>query len=316
MNLQDFITSHDAEDAAVVEKNNQLLSENAAQAQAVAQLQTDVNAARSAQAAAEKALAEYKATHPEVTNDPEPPPVEEVPGWKADLVDNFDSINTATWGVKNNTYADNENSYLLAKNVSANGTLRIQGKLESVGGRAYTSGYITSQGKYTLPNYFRAEVRARCPFEQGMWAAPLWFRPADGQGGELDLVETYGKYKGKFNQTLHTEYGANHQQLSRSYAFASDPLGWHTYTIEKVKGKTTMYMDGKVYLVVTSASPSDKFNAVGWYDRLYEQTARRWDLRVNLQIGGSWGGLPDSTTDWSPDKTSMEIDYIKTWVPA
>jgi hypothetical protein len=34
-----------------------------------------------------------------------------------------------------------------------------------------------------------------------------------------------------------------------------------------------------------------------------------------MQIGGTWGGLPDSTTNWSPDDSAMQLDYIKTWVP-
>jgi hypothetical protein len=68
-----------------------------------------------------------------------------------------------------------------------------------------------------------------------------------------------------------------------------------------------MWTDGILTFSVTSASPT-------WYDSLYEVAGRTWNLRVNQQIGGTWGGLPDSTTDWA--NTTMTVDYIKTWVPA
>ena len=79
---------------------------------------------------------------------------------------------------------------------------------------------------------FRAEIRAKVPMEQGMWAAPLWFRPADGSGGEIDLVETLGSEadgpgRPRVHQTIHTDYGAGHDVSGHSYPFArlDDPAG-------------------------------------------------------------------------------------------
>ncbi len=236
-----------------------------------------------------------------------------ISGWTPNLSENFTSFSSSRWNAKNNTYSSNEDSYLLARNATVGGgVLRIQGKRESVGGRSYTSGYVDTNGKYSLPNYFRAEVRAKVPFEQGMWAAPLWFRPTDGGAGEIDMVETLGNERTRptFHQTIHTEYGATHKQASVTDPFSSvtSSTGWHTYTMEKVPGRITMWVDGVKTANFTASSPN-------WYKKYYE-VGKRWNLRVNLQIGGSWGGLPNSTTDWSPDKTAMQVDYIRTWVPS
>jgi hypothetical protein len=234
------------------------------------------------------------------------------PGWKLDMVEDFNGISSTRWNVRNNTYSSNESSYLLAANTSTkDGVLRIQGKKQSVGGRDYTSGYIDTNSKYALPNYFRLKVRARVPMEQGMWAAPVWFRPADFSAGEIDLLETYGKDNANplIIQTLHTDYTASHQQSAKATSYGivgGDPTAWHRYVIEKTPGKIVMWVDGIKTATWTSGNP-------GWFDQYYE-AGKRWNLRVNLQIGGSWGGLPDSTTDWSGDKTTMQIGHIYTWV--
>ncbi|MGL4339282.1 MAG: glycoside hydrolase family 16 protein [Rhodoglobus sp.] len=216
--------------------------------------------------------------------------------------------------MRNNTSNSNENSYLTSNNVSVrDGSLRIQGKKESKGGREYTSGYVDSNGKYSLPNYFRAEIRAKVPMEQGMWAAPLWFRPADFSGGEIDLIETYGKEraKPKMHFTIHTDYGSAHQKSPKPAYFTAvgDATGtqWHTYTIEKKPGSITIWVDGVQTAQWKQGDPQ-------WFDQYYE-SGKRWNLRVNLQIGGKWGGLPDSSTNWSGDNTTMIVDSIKTWVP-
>ncbi len=255
-----------------------------------------------------------------VTPQPPAPPAPSVATpaptrWTLDMSEDFDTLAPTRWNIKDNTSSSNEDSYLLAGNTSvSDGVLRIQGKLESVGGRNYTSGYVDTIGKYSVPSYFRAEVRAKVPFEQGLWAAPLWFRPTDFGGGEMDLVETYGRDRANpiFHQTIHTDYGPGHRKVSITNPFSAvgsaAATEWHTYTMEKVPGRLTMWVDGVKTAEFAPGKPA-------WYNQYYE-TNRRWNLRVNLQIGGRWGGLPDSTTNWSADTSAMLVDYIKTWIPS
>lgn len=248
--------------------------------------------------------------NPSATPTATPTPVADA--WKPDLVENFDSL-SSRWNVKNDTYASNESSYLLARNVTdTNGVLRIQGKPESAGGRSYTSGRVDTNNKYALPNYFRAEVRAKVPMEQGMWAAPLWFRPTGGASGEIDLLESYGTERNnpKVHQTIHTAYGADHKIVTTSTPYSkfttTSPTQWHTYTIEKTPGHIRMWVDGYLTSDLSAASAS-------WFNQYYE-SGLHWNLRVCLQIGGTYG-LPNSSTNWTGDNTAMQLDYIKTWVP-
>lgn len=234
-----------------------------------------------------------------------------VSGWKLDLNDDFTSLNTARWTVKNNAANSNEESYLLSRNVSIDaGTLRIQGKKESAGGRKYTSGYVDSRKKYTLPNYFRVEIRAKVPLEEGMWAAPMWFRPADGSAGEIDLLETYGYDMDKFGQyrahhTIHNAYGSGHQTNQKQAVIPGDPLAWHTYTIEKSQGKIVMFVDGVQKGQWLQGDPS-------WFNSIMEG-GKKWAMIMNLQIGGHRGS-PSSATNWTASKTALQIDYVRTWV--
>ncbi|NPC97953.1 family 16 glycosylhydrolase [Nocardioides sp. zg-DK7169] len=236
----------------------------------------------------------------------------EVEGWRLDLEEEFNTLDPARWNVRDRTYNSNEQSYLLAANTRVrDGALEIAGRLESAGGRRYTSGYVDSNRKYSLPDHFRAEVRARVPMERGLWAAPLWFRPSNGSSGEIDLIETFGRERDRplVHQTIHTGYGAGHRQsaLTFPYSRLGDPTGtgWHTYLVEKTPNRIVMKVDGVITASWRSGDP-------GWFDRYYE-AGKRWNLRINMQVGGSWGGLPDASTDWS--RSTMAVDYIRTWVP-
>jgi beta-glucanase (GH16 family) len=232
-----------------------------------------------------------------------------ISGWKLDLNDGFDSLSTSRWTVKNNATSSNEESYLLARNVTTSGgILKIQSKKESMGGRKYTSGYVHGRGKYSLPNYFRVEMRAQVPLERGMWAAPMWFRPADGGAGEIDLVETYGHDMEKFGEyrvhhTVHNAYGSGHQTNQKQQVFPGDPRGWHTYVIEKTPGKIEMFVDGQRKGLWQQGDPS-------WFNSIFE-SGKRWSMIMNLQIGGHRGS-PDSSTAWG-EKTALKIDYVRTW---
>lgn len=247
-----------------------------------------------------------------VAEEAEDPTPKERPNWKVDMVEDFAKIDRDRWNIRDNTSNSNEHSYLLAENSFAKGgKLHIKAKNESAGGRRWTSGYIDTNGNYSLPNQFRIKIRAKVPMEQGMWAAPLWLRPADYSGGEIDLVETYGRERHRplVHQTIHTDYGSGHQQDVEEIPYSNfddpDGTGWHTYVVVKTKNSIRMKVDGVQTAKWSSGDPS-------WFDRYYK-AGKRWSLRVNLQVGGDWGGQPDQSTDWR--KTTMMVDYIHTWVP-
>lgn len=232
--------------------------------------------------------------------------------WKLAMRDDFDSLDSSRWMVYDNESWDRDDARVLARNVSVGGgLLRVRAKHESVAGRRYTTGDLTTAGRFTLPNYFKVDVRAKIPLQHGMWAAPLWFRPADDSPGEIDLVETYGGERAdpRVHQTIHSQYGSRHQQTSYSAKFSQlrgEALGWHTYTVAKTPGHLRMWVDG-VRTADFDASTTS------WYNRYYE-AGKRWDMRICLQVGG-WDVRPDGTTNWSADTSSMKVARIRAWVP-
>lgn len=257
------------------------------------------------------AVDQLRSSHPglETENAPATPP----DAWVLDLDEDFTALDLGRWQPKNETYSSNEDSYLLARNVSvADGVLRIAARSEAVGGRSWTSGYLEGTG-YSLPDRFRIEVRARVPLQQGLWAAPLWLRQVDHSGGEIDLVETYGKDRDRplVRQTIHTDYGPDHQQRGITTVLSSvsdaSPTDWHIYTLEKTPGRLQMWIDGAPTASFGTGAPE-------WYDEYYE-AEKQWELRINLQVGGRFRGLPDASTNWSPAASTMEVDYVRTWVP-
>ncbi|WP_148575274.1 glycoside hydrolase family 16 protein [Nocardioides caldifontis] len=232
-------------------------------------------------------------------------------GWKVSFVEEFDRLDPRRWNRRHNTKHANEDSFLLQGNVRVHrGALRVQARKQRAGGRAYTSGYVDSIGKVSLPNYFVVKVRAKVPMEQGLWAAPLWLRPTDFSGGEIDLVETYGfERRPLIHQTIHTDYGPGHRKSARPTPFerVGDRTGrkWHVYTVVKTPGRIVMKVDGKRTATWRTGSPS-------WFARYYE-AGKRWSMRINLQVGGDYGGLPDRTTDWRRHRSTMSVDWVKVW---
>ena len=230
--------------------------------------------------------------------------------WRSVMYDGFSSFEDSRWTRYDQQSWARDDARVLARNVrTSHGRLRVEAKHEWSAGRAYTSGDLTSAGKFVLPNYFKVTIRAKVPMEHGMWAAPLWFRPSDGSAGEIDLVETYGREKSQptVHQTIHTEYGKGHRQNAVTYPFSKldgSATDWHTYTVEKTKGQIRMWVDGRLTSTFNRSTAS-------WFDPYYE-AGKQWSLRICLQVGGS-DVRPDDSTDWS--RTTMKIDKIQAWVP-
>ena len=225
-------------------------------------------------------------------------------GWKVDMSEDFNSISTSRWNIKNNTSASNEDSYLLARNITTkDGMLRVQGKKE-VRRRAATTPPATSTpaGKYSLPNYFRAEVRAKVPFEQGMWAAPLWFRPAGGGNGEIDMVETLRQRAGQ------ADLPPDHPHRVRHYPQAG--LGHQALHLSRLGIR-----HGLAHLHDGEDPREDRDVGRRRQDRrvqpqqphlvqhLLRDRAALEHARSTSRSAASWGG-PPTPHDWCGDKTA------------
>lgn len=232
--------------------------------------------------------------------------------WHRGFADGFASLDRNRWNLRDGLERDNDDDFVSARNVTTRGGhLVIQARREVVGGRDYTSGFVDTDGLYSLPSTFQVRVRAKVPMRYGLWAAPLWLRPADRGAGEIDLVETtYRPGEGpRLHQSIHTAYGPGQRVFARRFPFSAigDPTGtrWHTYVLRKTPGLMVMWVDGRVTAAFCAGSP-------GWYDKYYD-AGKRWNLRMNLQVGG-WGGRPQARESWAGDRASLLIDSVTTWV--
>jgi beta-glucanase (GH16 family) len=234
--------------------------------------------------------------------------------YQLDLVENFDRLDESRWTIwHERNRGGGDRTTLLQDNVrvTPQGWLRVTARPD--GGTAthpYTSGALDTYTKYVMPRYWMVKVRARIPAQQGLQSAPLWFRPNPEIGGEIDLIEGVSR-KRRIFQTLHSDYnvGEVRGRARKHFRHVGDPAGtgWHVYTVKKLPGRIVMHVDGKRTAVFRKEDmPAGAFRSdfgLGAVDT--------WSMRINLQVGTAWSGLPDSSTDWS--KTHMDIDWIKTW---
>jgi len=178
----------------------------------------------------------------------------------------------------------------------------------------YTSGKIKGQNLSDFM-YGKVAVRAKVPEGKGLWPA-IWMMPTDeehyGQWpkcGEIDIMETLGHQTDIAYGTLH--YGEPHGEQQGTYTleggetFASD---FHEFSVEWEPGEFRWYIDGNLYHTV-----NDWFTAVeGEDDKPYpapfDQT---FFVQLNLAVGGTWPGNPDSSTDF--EKSEFLVDYVRVY---
>jgi hypothetical protein len=234
----------------------------------------------------------------------------DLPGWNLSYAENFSRM-SSRWNVLDGLNMSGHAEVSKTRNVSVRGgvlsmkAMKQRATASNGATKDYTSGFMFTQGKYTVPNYFRAEIRARVPWGQGLWPAPLWFRPNDQSDGEIDLVESIGRENNVMHYTIHSGgYGSSHVYSGHAQRI-SNPTGWHTWTVSKTRDLIVMYCDGRE---VARWTPSDR----AWKDSAFE-SGKRWALWSNLQLGGSWAGNPDGSTSFSGMDSTMQIDHIYTW---
>jgi beta-glucanase (GH16 family) len=241
---------------------------------------------------------------------PTPSPVSSGPaGYHLVWSDDFNTLNTAKWNVRNNTWANNEQSIDTSRpqNVFlSNGTLTIRAIQQSYTAygttRQYTSGYLDTIGKESW-QYGMIEMRAKLPTAQGLWPA-FWLRNDVGLG-ELDIMEAIGGMNTKSVQTVHqsTNGGmgkAGHEDTLPSGSNAD----WHVYAVDREPGYMKWYVDNRLVFSVTESQLS-------WLDPTFNSPM---NIRLNLQVGGSMpayyqlpvGSIPAGQGDYV-------VDYVRVY---
>jgi len=243
---------------------------------------------------------------------PTPAPTSSSPsptGYKLVFSDDFNSIDRTKWNVRNNSWANNEESIVTSRpdNVFvSNGALTLRAIKETytVGSttKQYTSGYLDTIGRESW-QYGRIEMRAKLPAAQGMWPA-FWLRDNTNKG-ELDIMEAIGGLPTKSVQTIHqsTDGGmgkAGHEDILPSGTNTT----WHTYAVDREPGVVSWYVDDRLVFTKTQSQLS-------WLDPTF---CEPMNIRLNLQVGGSmpnYYGMPVSSAPLGA--SDYVIDYVRVY---
>jgi len=252
------------------------------------------------------------------------------PGWQLTWSDEFDgnALDTGKWTPEDHSTfgeGNKELACLMARkaNVEVSGgllTLRaIREKIPVIcgdndrrfpNGRDYTSAMLSTEGKAAW-HQGRFEMRAKLPLapgeSKGLWPA-FWMRPESGTGdGELDIMEAIGTASAS-----HPEAGTVHHTLwydgKGTYPKQSTVVpvaggvsdGFHTYAAEWDPGVVRFYVDGKLTF-------ERNRDSAPWIDEAF---AGQFYIRLNLAVGGTFPGSPDSKTALPAD---MQVDWVRVY---
>ena len=231
------------------------------------------------------------------------------------MQDEFDTegeLNSSIWsydiGTGENGWGNNELQYYTDRpeNVTVqNGVLIISAKEESYEGSTYTSAKILTKDKFEQV-YGRFEARIRLPYGQGMWPA-FWLLGNDCQTniwpkcGEIDIMENRGQEPTKIAGSLHGPGYSGGEAITKDYTLENDRFdtGFHVFGIEWGPEYINYYVDDVLYNQITPADVTGKW---AFNHPFY--------IIINLAVGGSFVGSPDSETDFPQ---TMLVDYVRVY---
>lgn len=232
--------------------------------------------------------------------------------WQLVWQDEFTNGISADWVFETGTgvggWGNNELQYYRQENATVeNGQLVITAKRENVGGMAYTSARMKTQGKKSW-RYGRIEARIAMPSFQGVWPA-FWMLgdniTTPGVGwpacGEIDIMEhvntgnqVYGTVHWSDNNNQYASYGGNTN--------AGSITAYHTYSIEWNANTIKWFLDGVQYHII------DITNGVNGTSEFHNN----FFILLNMAIGGNWPGF---TVDNNGFPAKMYVDYVRVYQP-
>ena len=222
------------------------------------------------------------------------------------------SINTATWGydLGNSGFGNKELENYTSRPENArieNGMLVIVARRESLGGSAYTSARLKTQGKQSFGINTWVEARIKLPQGQGIWPA-FWMlgNSISTVGwpscGEIDIMEMQGQNPFKNFGTIHwADAKGQHVSFGKTYTLPSSlAAGFHTYAISRTESSIKWYIDRVQY---AEADISDGINSTSEFQGSFF-------ILLNVAVGGNFVGSPDGTTVFPQQ---MQVDWVRVW---
>ena len=169
------------------------------------------------------------------------------------------------------------------------------------------------------------EMRAKLPTVKGCWPAfwmllvdgPYWVRDPSGTGAEIDIMEyvpgdnpnrvwfsahSYNATGEAGSITGYVDPATGIKHSYSDYAKVSDAGAWHCYGMEWTHEYIRGYFDGEEYFYAPNPTPKAEDMATWPFDQ-------KFNLKLNLAIGGSWGGTPASNFT----EATYEIDWVRVY---
>ena len=175
----------------------------------------------------------------------------------------------------------------------ANGLLNLTATRVPTGSQPYTSGMVTSAGKFTW-KYGVAEIRLKTPPGVGYWPA-FWTMniPYGTFPPEIDMLELKGGSPSTIWMGHYWGLWPSVSGWQQSWTGADFTTGFHTVTVHWAPTFLRWYVDGVLRAQHTTSIPQ-----TGMY------------LIANLAVGGTFSGNPTSATVFPG---VMQVDYIRVW---
>lgn len=232
--------------------------------------------------------------------------------------DNFDGVaNTLpddskwTYDIGGGGWGNNELQYYTDRpeNVSMDGlgNLVMTAKVESFGGRNYTSARIKTQGIFSQ-TYGRFEARLKTPSGQGLWPA-FWMLGddivTDGWPlcGEIDIMELRGQLPEEMHGSIHGPGYSGGSPVSSTYRLTEGSFDteFHVFAIEWGEDFIDFYVDDERFQSITPASlPSGR-------EWVFDDN---FFIILNIAVGGSFVGSVSQTVQFPQ---TMVIDYVRVY---
>lgn len=222
------------------------------------------------------------------------------------------TINAANWGfdLGGGGWGNNELQNYTNRSVNArieNGSLVIEARRENLGGSAFTSARMKTQGKQSFGINTWVEARINAPEGQGVWPA-FWMLGNSistigwPSCGEIDIMEIQGQNPFRNFGTIHwADNGGQHVSFGGIFNSSSSlSAGFHTFAISRTGTSIKWYVDRIQY---AEANISGGINSTSEFQAPFF-------IILNVAVGGNFVGSPDGSTVFPQQ---MQVDWVRVW---
>ncbi|MBK0392349.1 glycoside hydrolase family 16 protein [Ramlibacter algicola] len=225
------------------------------------------------------------------------------------------ALDAAFWRLETGWLRNQEDQYYSDRNVAVEGgVLRLQARRESVPNAQWRAGsrdWRTSRKASTYTSaslmarepmqFGRVEVVARTPSGPGVWPAIWLVHEGEGVYGEIDVFEAVGKHPDTVFAGVHWgREPRTRKHRNDSRVVPGFEGNWHTHTLEWTPQAIVVSLDGQPWF----RFDPDEAKLPSGADPL-RQPMR---LRINLALGGTWGGPIDA-----PLPANFDIRSVRVW---